>query len=130
MSDEASPHSLFAEITPRPGMGTLFIRLIGPSIGAREAPIIQAMTAPAIDGFGSTLKSVVLDLTAITYMNSAALGMLVDCRTRALKHAGKAKAILLNPSAEILSVLKMVKFEKLFAIAHNADELSAAMGPQ
>jgi len=129
MSDEASPHSLFAEITPRQGMGTLFIRLIGPSIGAREAPIIQAMTAPAIDGFGSMLKNVILDLTAITYMNSAALGMLVDCRTRAAK-INKAKTILLNPSPEILSVLKMVKFDRIFTVAANADELSKAMGAQ
>lgn len=127
MSEPASPHSLFAEITPRPGMGSLFIRLIGPSIGAREAPIIQTMTGPAIDGFGSMLKNVILDLTAITYMNSAALGMLVDCRTRALAH-NKAKTILLNPSVDILGVLKMVKFDKLFALAQNADELSKAMG--
>ena len=110
-------------------MGTLFIRLIGPSIGAREAPIIQAMTAPAIDGFGSMLKNVILDLTAITYMNSAALGMLVDCRTRAAK-INKAKTILLNPSPEILSVLKMVKFDRIFTVAANADELSKAMGAQ
>ena len=127
MSEPALPQSLFAEITPRPGMGTLFIRLIGPSIGAREAPIVQAMTGPAIDDFGSTLKNVILDLTAITYMNSAALGMLVDCRTRALK-INKSKTILLNPSADILAVLKMVKFDKMFAIAANADELSKAMG--
>lgn len=126
MPEQATPQNLFADITSRPGAGALFIRLIGPSIGAREAPIVQGMTGPAIDGFGSTLKNVIVDLTAITYMNSAALGMLVDCRTRALK-INKAKTILLNPSADILAVLKMVKFDKMFAIAQNADELSKAM---
>src|SRR5262245_61499965 len=52
MSEQATPHNLFADITPRPGAGALFIRLIGPTVGAREAPIVQGMTAPAIDGFG------------------------------------------------------------------------------
>jgi anti-anti-sigma factor len=127
MSETSAPN-LFADITAKPGMGALFVRLVGPSIGQRETPIIQQMVAPAIDGFGPTLKHVVLDLGAITFMNSTGLGMLVDFRARTAKVAGGAKVILLGVNAELLSLLKMVKFDRLFTIAKDAEALSKAMG--
>ena len=126
MSETATPHNLFADITPKPGMGALFVRLVGPSIGQRETPIIQQMVAPAITEFGPTLKHLVLDLGAITFMNSTGLGMLVEFRTRATK-AG-AKVILLGVNTDLLNLLKMVKFDRLFMIAKDAEELSKAMG--
>ncbi len=127
MSESLHQPQLFADITAKPGMGALFVRLVGPSIAARETPIIQAMIAPAIAEFGPTLKHVVLDMTAVTYINSGGLGMLVEARTRATKHSN-AKVILLGPTADLQNLLKMVKFDKLFAIAKNADELAHAMG--
>lgn len=127
MTESAHHPHLFADITAKPGMGALFMRLIGPTIATRETPVIQAMAASAIDGFGPTLRHVVIDLGAITFMNSGGLGMLVECRTRASK-CNKAKVILLGPTAELQSLLKMVKLDRLFTIANDANELAAAMG--
>lgn len=127
MSEASSPQNLFAEITAKPGMGALFVRCVGPSIGAREAPIIQDMVSGAIDSFGPTLKHVILDLSTVTYMNSAGLGMLVSCRLRALT-INEASTILLGPHDDIQDVLKLVKFDRLFTIVRDADELAKAMG--
>ena len=119
---DVSPQSLFADITPNRGNGTLYARLIGPSIGQRETPILKDMLTQAVDGFGAGLKNVVLDITAITFMNSGGLGMLVECRSRAATH--KAKVVLFGSNAQLKELLKMVKFDKLFPMAGNADELS------
>lgn len=133
MSETMTPKNLFADITAKPGMGALFVRLVGPSIGQREAPIIQQMVAPAITDFGAALKYLVLDLSAITFMNSTGLGMLVEFRTRAAKigggqpGSGGAKVILMGINAELLSVLKIVKFDRLFTFVNSAEELSKAM---
>ena len=124
-STGAAPQSLFADITANRANGTLYARLIGPSIGQRETPILKDMLLQAIDGFGAGLRNVVLDITAITFMNSGGLGMLVECRTRAATH--KAKIILFGASAQLKDLLKMVKFDRLFVMAGNADELSKAL---
>jgi anti-anti-sigma factor len=124
-STGSAPQSLFADITPNRAGGTLYARLIGPSIGQRETPILKDMLVQAIEGFGSGLKNVVLDITAITFMNSGGLGMLVECRSRAATH--KAKVILFGASAQLKDLLKMVKFDKLFPMPANADELAKAL---
>jgi anti-sigma B factor antagonist len=125
MTEPASPHALFADITPNRANGTLYARLIGPSIGQRETPILKDMLTQAIDGYGAGLKNLVLDVTAITFMNSGGLGMLVECRTRAATH--KAKVILFGVSPQLKDLLKMVKFDRLFAMAGNADELAKTL---
>lgn len=133
MSETITPKNLFADITAKPGMGALFVRLVGPSIGQRETTVIQQMVVPAITDFGPALKHLVLDLSSITFMNSTGLGMLVEFRTRAAKAGGGnpggggAKVILLGINAELLSVLKIVKFDRLFTIVNNTEELSKAM---
>ncbi len=126
MPETPAPHALFADITPNRANGTLYARLIGPSIGQRETPILKDMLLQAIDGYGAGLRNVVLDVSGITFMNSSGLGMLVECRTRAA--AQKAKVVLFGASDQLRDLLKMVKFDRLFPLTKNADELAKAMG--
>ena len=120
--------NLFAEVSYKPGFKTLSVRLIGPNIGQRETTIIQQMVGPAIHDAAGSLAHLVLDLSAVTFMNSTGLGMLVDFRTRTLKAGGPAARVLLvgvNP--DLLALLKMVKFDKLFTTVKDPEELSKAM---
>ena len=126
MSETITPQTLFADITAKPGMGTLFVRLIGPSIGQRETPIIQQMVTSAITDMGAALKHLVLDMSSITYMNSMALGMCIDFRNRAA--AVKADVIITGMSAEMLYLFQMVKFDRLFKVVKTTEELSKAIG--
>jgi len=125
MTDVPAAQALFADITVNRTNGTLYARLIGPAIGQRETPILKDMLVEAIDKHGQGLKNVVIDMTAITFMNSGGLGLLVECRTRAATQ--KAKVILFGASNQLKDLLKMVKFDRLFTMAGNADELSKAL---
>ena len=126
MSETITPQILFADITAKPGMGALFVRLIGPSIGQRETPIIQQMVTFAITDMGAALKHLVLDMSSITYMNSMALGMCIDFRNRAA--AVKGDVIITGMSAEMLYLFQMVKFDRLFKVVKTTEELSKAIG--
>jgi anti-anti-sigma factor len=122
---ESTPPSLFAEVTRQSGV--LRARLIGPSIGQREAPIItdivlQAMTEAAAAGGWSWL---VLDLSSITFMNSMGLGMCIDFRNRAQK-AG-ARTAILGMGQELTALFKMVKVDRLFVMARDEAELAKSI---
>lgn len=126
MPETVPSASLFALITPT--LGVVTAKLVGPSIGQREVPIITELVAAAIAEKGAGLQHLVLDLSQVTFMNSMALGMCVDLRNRTAKSGGKAKVIIVGMSAELTSLFKMVKFDKLFTIVKDAAELQRAMG--
>jgi anti-anti-sigma factor len=60
------------------------------------------------------LPAIILDLSAVTYMDSAALGMLLLIRERA--EAKGQKVILSRPSPTVMTILQVVQFGKLFEI--------------
>jgi anti-anti-sigma factor len=111
MIDQPGPQ-LFVNFTVDGG-GVIVARLVGPSFGAHEAPIIssevQERMAAAAD-----LRHVVLDLSEITFMNSRALGVCVEIHNAA--RAVKAKAVLYAIRPELRDVLKLTKMDKLFKI--------------
>jgi anti-anti-sigma factor len=117
---EELKQSLFAELESKSGIITA--RLIGPSIGQREVPIITDIVGPAIDKSPIGFRWLVLDLSQITFMNSMALGMCIDFRNRTNKAKGKAALVGLNQ--QLLELFKMVKFDKLFTIVKDRDELA------
>jgi anti-anti-sigma factor len=117
--------SLFAELDSRGGVIT--VRLIGPSIGQREVPIITDIVGPAIDKAPLGFRWLVLDLSQITFMNSMALGMCIDFRNRAAKAGaagGGGKAALVGLNQQLLDLFRMVKFDRLFTIVKDRDELA------
>ncbi len=60
------------------------------------------------------LPAIILDLSGVSYMDSAALGMLLLIRERA--EAKGQKVILSRPSPTVLTILQVVQFGKLFEI--------------
>lgn len=58
-------------------------------------------------------RQINVDLSGTEYMDSSALGMLLMLR----EHVGKAaKILLLNPPPDVMRVLTIANFDKLFSI--------------
>jgi anti-anti-sigma factor len=128
--NEAINPSLFAEIANLPARpDVLRAKLVGPSLAQRETPIVSGMLTEAVNQHSRTLKYLVLDMSAITFMNSSALGALVALHKHTAAHTpGKAKVVLVGLNAELLKLIQMVRFDKLLGIARDAAELQKLIG--
>lgn len=74
--------------------------------------LFKAATAGILEA-GST-PAVILDLSGVTYLDSAALGMLLLLRERA--GAKGMKVVLHRPAPTVLTILQVVQFGRLFEI--------------
>jgi|688.fasta_scaffold1402141_1 anti-anti-sigma factor len=105
----------------------LFARILCPSIGQREAPIIAAEIMAAIDGCAhSKVSSIVIDFAGVQQISSMGLGMCVDIRNRAA--GAKMKGYLVGTSRTVLDLLRMMKVEKLYTVLHGSDDMSRILG--
>ena len=107
------------ELTYRDGV--LLIKPEGPSIGQREAPIIQEEAKAFLEEAGKDLKHLVLDMSTVTFMSSMGLGMCISFRNAA--SAVKADAILFGLSKDLHALMSMMKIEKLYKIAKDQKHL-------
>ena len=107
------------EITRRGGI--LLVKPTGPSVGQREAPIIQDEVKPYFDEMGKGLDHLVLDMSSTTFMSSMGLGMCIGFRNSA--HALKADSILFGLSKELLGLMSMMKIENYYKIAKDQKHL-------
>jgi anti-anti-sigma factor len=107
------------EITRRDGV--LLVKPAGPSIGQREAPIIQDEVMPYLDEMGKSLDHLVVDLSSVTFMSSMGLGMCISFRNKAASF--KSDSILFGVCKELLGLLSMMKIEKLYKIAKGQTHL-------
>ncbi len=60
------------------------------------------------------VRSIQLDLGGVTYMDSSTLGMLLLLREKA--DAKGIKVSLVRPSSSVMTILKVVQFDRLFEI--------------
>lgn len=60
-------------------------------------------------------KKYVVDLSKVQYMDSSAMGMLLQLREHAQKDA-KDSVVLANASAGVADILRIANFEKLFTV--------------
>ena len=120
MSTLPDQHSSSLVTITRSG-GALLIKPTGPSVGQREAPIIQEEVKPYVEAMGKDLEHLVLDMSTTTFMSSMGLGMCIALRNSA--SAAKADAILFGLSKELLGLMSMMKIEKLYKIAKDQKQL-------
>jgi len=71
----------------------------------------KAATTEALD---AGHPAIALDLSGVSYMDSASLGMLLLLREKA--QAKGVKVVLSRPSPTVLTILRVVQFGKLFDI--------------
>jgi anti-anti-sigma factor len=69
---------------------------------------------------GKRPKNWILDLSEVTYMGSAMLGMMVNFRQRVL--AGKGKMVLCCVSPRLLEIIRTCCMDRLFPIAKSRTE--------
>lgn len=87
---------------------------VGPSIGEREAHVINDYIAAAITPLGKDMRALVMDMRKVNYMASVGIGMCVDVHNRA--KAAKAPAIVLGMNDNLMQLFKMLKLTRLFTI--------------
>lgn len=123
-STDASGKPLFAALTL--DRGVLTARLVGPSLGQREGPVVAEMIGEQLRG-AEPIGYVVLDFTDIEFINSAGLGSCVTIQTHA-KKAGKAVVILHALRKELREVFKMTRLDKIFKVADDPKRLAKLTG--
>ena len=69
------------------------------------------------------VKSILLNLNGVTYMDSAGIGELVACYKRAAETGAKLK--LLNPSGRVSDLLSLTKLQQVFDIYNEEKEALA-----
>jgi anti-sigma B factor antagonist len=67
------------------------------------------------------IKTVVVDVDRLSFINSQGLGLLVRLHGRLSELGGKT--ILLNPRSSVLEVIEISGFDLFMSIAHSNDEL-------
>ncbi len=67
------------------------------------------------------VDEVVVDLAAVEYLDSSALGMLLMFRDKAKSHSKRSS--LANPSAAAKQILDIAHFEKIFPIVYGAGSI-------
>jgi len=90
--------------------------LVGPSIGEREAGIINEQVAAVMAPLGESLRALVLDMRQVDYM--ASVGMCVDLHNRA--KTSKARAYAMGMNDNLRQLFQMLKLTRLYTLV--ADE--------
>ena len=62
--------------------------------------------------FDEGRRQVLLNLSGVSYMDSAGIGELVACHKRAIENSGTLK--LLNPSGKVYDLLQLTKLDEVF----------------
>jgi anti-anti-sigma factor len=69
----------------------------------------------AYRGFEKGGKNFIVDLSNVQYMDSSAMGMLLQLREHAKKGSTDG-VVLSNPTAGVADILRIANFEKLFTV--------------
>ena len=96
--------------------GVAIGRITCPSVGEREAPIIQQ---EGLQSAGNVGHRLILDFSQVNMMGSLALGTLVTISKQC--KAGGGKLALFGLNKNLSDVLKMSRLDKLLTIAKDED---------
>lgn len=102
--------------------GHIVARLTTPSIGQRESPIIVNDVTRMFEDVSMENKSLILDFSAVDYINSMGIGMCIELRNHA-NASGVKQVVLYNLKPEIMQVLKMTRIDKVFTIIDKEKKL-------
>ncbi len=86
------------------------------TIGDGDIKLREAVNALLDEG----RKSIVLNLSSVSYMDSAGIGELVACFKRALEKGAKVK--LVNPSGKVQDLLILTRLQEIFEIFRDERE--------
>lgn len=115
-----TPTSTPMEMTEHPADGAVVLRLSG-RVDSGTAPDVQDRLLPRVESAGST--PVLIDLSALTYIASAGLRVLLMAVKRARAAGGGVH--LAGPREGVMTVLEVSGFTALFEIHDGLEEALA-----
>lgn len=97
--------------------GILYITLAGDLVGS---PDTQQLLAAVNEYLGEAVINCAIDLSAIRYINSMGIGVLVSLLTKFRSRGGEM--VLINPADHPKKMLALTKLTNIFSVAANAAE--------
>lgn len=104
----------------------LYARVVCPSLGQREAPIITDEIIDALEKMKEVKGNFVLDLTGVNQITSMGLGMCIDVRNRVA--SAKLKPHLFGANRTVLDLLRLMKVDRLYTVVYGQDDLTRLLG--
>ncbi|MHC4218830.1 MAG: STAS domain-containing protein [Planctomycetota bacterium] len=120
---ESSPRLRAVDI--KSGHGVVAAKIIGSTVEANRAAIIQESVGEAIEACADDLHFVVFDLSEVHFINSSAVAVFLKLGG-AVKEKG-AEAVIYRATENVVEILWMVKAGGMFTFARTADELERVL---
>lgn len=105
--------------------GVVTATIVGPVVEEHRAEAIRDAVMSELDKAGGALRSVVLDLGDITFINSSGIGVFVELRNTA--NGKGAGCVVYRPAPDVLDCLRKSKMDRLFSIVETPGELESAL---
>lgn len=103
----------------------LIVRPAGPSLGQREASILNSEVGAMIAHLGPKVRTLLLDLSDVQAMASFGLGVCIELRNAA--HARGARTLVYGLNDELAALFRLMKVERLYTMVRSTTELSKAL---
>ena len=105
--------------------GVLTVRLAGPSIGAREVPIIAEQVGTDLVKTKDSLRVMLFDMADVQVLSSMALDMCLGLRHEA--DAVGASTLLYGLTPELIRLLKMMNTQRMWQFVKDPAHLKRAL---
>lgn len=105
--------------------GHLVARIVVPSVGQAEAPVVREQIAQHI-ARTQVGHCFVLDVSQVSLLSSLGLGVCVDLRNLAEKSG--LRPILFGMNRHLADLFALMRIDRLFQVAHNPQELDQLLG--
>ncbi len=115
------PNSEYVDVTTDGGVVTA--RITEANVEEEAASIILSTVRAAMELPGLDLQAVVLDFGEVVFINSSGLAACIELRNAAA--AQDARTIVYRPRHDVSDLFRLVKVDRLYAFANDAQELDA-----
>lgn len=103
--------------------GIFTVHMTAPSVGEKEVSVISAAAHRALQQHGTSMNSMVLDVSSVRMMQSIGLGMCIDLRNTA-KAFGVATS-LRGLAGRLEELFAMLKIDRMFETTPTANPVAA-----
>ncbi|MBX2958074.1 MAG: STAS domain-containing protein [Cyclobacteriaceae bacterium] len=96
----------------------LILHLEGDLIGENDGANVLQVASSAVQ---QNIKSCIIDISALRYINSSGIGVLITILTKFRNKGGEV--YLLNPSESVKKLLVITKLNAIFQVIKSEDEV-------
>jgi len=96
----------------------LILHLEGDLIGENDGANVLQVASSAVQ---QNIKSCIIDISALRYINSSGIGVLITILTKFRNKGGEV--YLLNPSESVKKLLVITKLNAIFQVIRSEDEV-------